>query len=68
MFENLLKEFSVEPAHGSNVGAYKFKLCTLILSKQTHWLPEAVISVFFHTFGLPLTLLYVGLNPGDFKK
>jgi len=34
MFENLLKEFRVEPAYGSNVGTYKLELCTIILSEK----------------------------------
>ena len=29
MFENLLKEFRVEPAYGSNIGTYKLELCIL---------------------------------------
>jgi len=34
MFENLLQEFRVEPAYGSNVGTYKLELCTIMLSKR----------------------------------
>ena len=58
MFENLLKEFRVEPAYGGNVGTYKLELCTVY--PRNHLLPEA------DSFGLPLKLLYV--NPGDFKN
>ena len=40
MFENLLKEFRVEPAYGSNVGTYKLELCTIILSEKTTCYPK----------------------------
>ena len=55
MFENIPKDFRVEPAYGSNVGTYKLELCTFIWSKRTHLLPEVVL---FHSFGLPLALLW----------
>jgi len=65
MFENLLKEFRVEPAYGSNVGTYKLELCTIILSEKRLATRSCNIS-FLDSFGLVLTPLYE--NPGDFKN
>ena len=60
MFENLLKEFRVEPAYGSNVGAVHRHII-----RETTCCPRLCYQ-FFDSFELPLTLLYV--NPGDSKN
>ena len=61
-----------ESAEGIQGGACVWEQCRYVQIRAVrhrliHWLPKAGIPVLY-TFGLPLALLYVDLNPGDFKK
>jgi len=64
MFENLLNDSRMEPAYGKNIGIYKLELCTPILFKKTPCHPK-LWYLFPYSFGLPYTLSYVGLGPGN---
>jgi len=64
MFENLPNDSRVEPAYGKNIGIYKLELCASILFKKTLHHPK-LWYLFPHSFGLPHTLSYAGLDPGD---
>jgi len=64
MFEILPNDSRVEPAYGKNIGIYKLELCAPILFKKT---PRhlKLWYLFPHSSGLPHTLSYAGLGPGD---
>jgi len=64
MFENFPNDSRVELMYGKNISTYKLELCAPILFKKTPRHPK-LWYLFPHSFGLPHTLSYAGLGPGD---